>query len=622
MSDKNKEHKKRSIDEIDEELNSILGDLEKIEDEFSEEISEEDTIEEHDDILKEIDKITSDFDRLEQSSSEIKDIISKTKIEEPKSLQNDAKKINSGFDRLQQTSDEMKDLLKKTKTSVDTIETKENYIDKELKKINENDEIVEYIIDKSSEINNRPNLLDGEDITKPQVQPISSKELDQIDKVEKLLNEDTPSKIKFDLSIPIEYNDDKKLDLEPADILDEVVSEKKPDILNIDKSNDTSVKPVDKIEVSKETTRVEKSKEPTRVEISKEPTRVEKSKEPTRVEKSKETTRVEISKEPTRVEKSKEPTRVEKSKEPTREEISKEPTREEKSKEPTREEINKEPTREEKSKEPTREEINKEPTREEINKEPARVEKSKQIDKINNKKRSKSGPRRLKPVKFTHKMKIGVTRFPGTNNENESIRALESFGVSAEIINSFDIDKISNLDGIWIAGGFSYADVLRAGAVASVSDMMKEIKKHSKPILGICNGFQILTESNLLPGSLIPNKSTKFICDWIHVKIPENDSYLSNLAGATLRLPIAHFEGNLYAESLNDVKPYQIAQYSNFKGLIKNSFNPNGSIGNIAGLGKKNIVGMMPHPERASFSYQGSTDGRRIIDAFLREAKR
>ncbi len=586
MSDKNKEHKKRSIDEIDEELNSILGDLEKIEDEFSEEISEEDTIEEHDDILKEIDKITSDFDRLEQSSSEIKDIISKTKIEEPKSLQNDAKKINSGFDRLQQTSDEMKDLLKKTKTSVDTIETKENYIDKELKKINENDEIVEYIIDKSSEINNRPNLLDGEDITKPQVQPISSKELDQIDKVEKLLNEDTPSKIKFDLSIPIEYNDDKKLDLEPADILDEVVSEKKPDILNIDKSNDTSVKPVDKIEVSKETTRVEKSKEPTRVE------------------------------------KSKEPTRVEKSKEPTREEISKEPTREEKSKEPTRVEKSKEPTREEKSKEPTREEINKEPTRVEINKEPARVEKSKQIDKINNKKRSKSGPRRLKPVKFTHKMKIGVTRFPGTNNENESIRALESFGVSAEIINSFDIDKISNLDGIWIAGGFSYADVLRAGAVASVSDMMKEIKKHSKPILGICNGFQILTESNLLPGSLIPNKSTKFICDWIHVKIPENDSYLSNLAGATLRLPIAHFEGNLYAESLNDVKPYQIAQYSNFKGLIKNSFNPNGSIGNIAGLGKKNIVGMMPHPERASFSYQGSTDGRRIIDAFLREAKR
>lgn len=236
--------------------------------------------------------------------------------------------------------------------------------------------------------------------------------------------------------------------------------------------------------------------------------------------------------------------------------------------------------------------------------------------------RKKHNKKKIRKSKgFSKKMKIGVTRFPGTNNEYESIRVLESFGVTAEIINSFEAEKISDMDGIWIAGGFSYADVLRAGAIASTSDLLKEIKKSSKPILGVCNGFQILTEANLLPGSLIPNNSTKFICDWIHIKIPENNSYLSELAGLILRLPIAHFEGNLFARNLDEVQPYQIALYSNYKGLIHSSFNPNGSIGNIAGLGKDNIVALMPHPERASYKHQGSTDGRKIIEAFLMEAK-
>ncbi|MCY3412400.1 MAG: phosphoribosylformylglycinamidine synthase I [Candidatus Heimdallarchaeota archaeon] len=250
------------------------------------------------------------------------------------------------------------------------------------------------------------------------------------------------------------------------------------------------------------------------------------------------------------------------------------------------------------------------------------IRESENVDQSDKKKTKKVNKTTTKKQSFSKSIKIGVTRFPGTNNEYETIRALESFGVSTQIINEFDVDQVEELDGIWLAGGFSFSDVLRAGAIASVSDLMGEIIKQSKPILGVCNGFQILTEANLLPGALIPNTSTKFICDWVHISISENDSYLNELSGTTLRLPIAHFEGNLYADTVEAIKPYTVARYSNFKGLVREAFNPNGSIDNIAGLGKGSIVGMMPHPERASFRYQSSIDGRKIIRAFLGEVKR
>lgn len=231
------------------------------------------------------------------------------------------------------------------------------------------------------------------------------------------------------------------------------------------------------------------------------------------------------------------------------------------------------------------------------------------------KKRSISGR-----TKFSSKLKIGIVKFPGTNNEYETVRALKSFGVEVEIVDSFELKRVTNLDGLWIAGGLSGDH--RGDAIASVSALMKEIIKEDKPILGVSDGFQILTKSNLLPGSLIQNNSTKFICDWVYLTIPENNSYLSDLTGSKVRLPIAHLKGNLQATKLEEVKSNAVALYSNYKGSVQERYNPNGSLGNIAGLGTKSIVALMPHPERASFKFQGSTDGRRIIEAFLHEVKR
>ncbi len=222
-------------------------------------------------------------------------------------------------------------------------------------------------------------------------------------------------------------------------------------------------------------------------------------------------------------------------------------------------------------------------------------------------------------------MKIAVIRFPGTNNEYETLRAIKYHGGNGEIFNYFDeLDKLSNFDGFWLAGGFSYGDVLRAGAIAAKSKMMNEIIKQDKPILGTCNGFQILTEADILPGALIPNEFPRFICKLIHVKIPENDSFLNELQNKVLRLPIAHFEGNLWLDDINQYN--SIAYYSDSNGNIKAdpTINPNGSDKNIAGLASDDgrVVGMMPHPERACLPYHESRDGKLIIEAFLKEVKK
>ncbi len=211
---------------------------------------------------------------------------------------------------------------------------------------------------------------------------------------------------------------------------------------------------------------------------------------------------------------------------------------------------------------------------------------------------------------------IGVIRFPGTNNEWETVRALQSFGVEAKIVEHNQ--QIDDLDGIWLAGGFSYGDVLRAGAIAGASRIMKDISRSGRPVLGACNGFQILTEANLIEGALLPNTTTRFVCKWIYMTITENDSYLNELQGSTLRIPIAHFEGNFWSESTPE---NIVAKYSTRDGDATPRANPNGSMDNIAGLSSSDgrMVGMMPHPERSCFKHQGSTDGRKIIQAFLKE---
>lgn len=216
-------------------------------------------------------------------------------------------------------------------------------------------------------------------------------------------------------------------------------------------------------------------------------------------------------------------------------------------------------------------------------------------------------------------MKFAVIVFPGSNCDNDAYYVVEKhLGLSV----NFVWHKDNNLDGydcIIIPGGFSYGDYLRAGAVARFSNIMEEIKKASikgKLIIGICNGFQILVESGLLPGALITNNSTSFISKNINLQVVNNESiFTSNyVKNETISMPIAHKQGNYYANS------ELLAQLKdNNQIAFKYTNNPNGSCDDIAGIfnDKKNILGMMPHPERAAENILGSKDGIKIFESMI-----
>ncbi len=217
-------------------------------------------------------------------------------------------------------------------------------------------------------------------------------------------------------------------------------------------------------------------------------------------------------------------------------------------------------------------------------------------------------------------MNIAVIRFPGTNNENEAVCALDALdSVKASLVPHFDCERLPEFDAYFLAGGFSYGDYLRPGAVATTETAMEIIERQArtgKKVIGVCNGFQMLTEAGLLPGVLLPNLSTRFICKWIFLKgtLTEN---------RVLRLPIAHFEGRYIVshDTLNEMNVNgQIAlRYTDKHGQPTIPSNPNGSIDNIAGVLNKtgNILGLMPHPERAAFEFLSSTDGHAILRKFL-----
>ena len=216
-------------------------------------------------------------------------------------------------------------------------------------------------------------------------------------------------------------------------------------------------------------------------------------------------------------------------------------------------------------------------------------------------------------------MKFAVIVFPGSNCDNDAYYVVEKhLGLSVDFV----WHKEKNLDGydcIIIPGGFSYGDYLRAGAVARFSNIMEEIKKASikgKLIIGICNGFQILVESGLLPGALITNNSTSFISKNINLQVVNNESiFTSNyVKNETISMPIAHKQGNYYANS------ELLAQLKdNNQIAFKYTNNPNGSCDDIAGIfnDKKNILGMMPHPERAAENILGSQDGIKIFESMI-----
>ncbi len=212
-------------------------------------------------------------------------------------------------------------------------------------------------------------------------------------------------------------------------------------------------------------------------------------------------------------------------------------------------------------------------------------------------------------------MKAGIIVFEGTNCERETLKALKASGFDADYI-WHNRTSIDGYDLIVLPGGFSYGDYLRSGAIARFSPVMKAVEKYVQEkrgiVLGICNGFQILTESGLLPGAFLRNKTGKFICKMVDLEV-ENHSIFGNIE--KLHLYIAHSDGNYTA----DERTVSLLEREN-RILFKYVENPNGSVHSIAGIANKdfNVFGMMPHPERSAMPYHENLDGLKIFDAIRR----
>jgi len=225
------------------------------------------------------------------------------------------------------------------------------------------------------------------------------------------------------------------------------------------------------------------------------------------------------------------------------------------------------------------------------------------------------------------KLKFGVVVFPGSNCDHDSYHVLKHI-LEQETVYLWHKDTdLQNCDVIILPGGFSYGDYIRTGAVAKLSPIMNSVIEFANKggiVFGICNGFQILTESGLLPGALIKNKNLKFICKDVYITAVNEGSLLTkSLEKKTLLTPVAHGEGNYFTddETLKSLeKNNQILfKYSSGTGEISEASNPNGSLMNIAGIMNKegNVFGMMPHPERSSDLQLGKTDGLQIFNSLI-----
>ena len=221
-------------------------------------------------------------------------------------------------------------------------------------------------------------------------------------------------------------------------------------------------------------------------------------------------------------------------------------------------------------------------------------------------------------------MKFGVIVFPGSNCDHDAYHVISKHvGQPVDFIWHRDTN-LAGYDAVIIPGGFSYGDYLRAGALARFSPVMASVKKFAEAggfVLGICNGFQILCEAGLLPGALIRNRDLHFICEHVYVRTETIDTPFTNelQKGAVLQLPIAHAEGNYVCddETLKQLidEDRVVFRYSDKDGNITEASNPNGSRDNIAGIcsRERNVLGLMPHPERACEDLLGSTDGRDLF---------
>jgi len=230
-------------------------------------------------------------------------------------------------------------------------------------------------------------------------------------------------------------------------------------------------------------------------------------------------------------------------------------------------------------------------------------------------------------------MEVGVIVFPGSNCDRDSLWAIEhALEEKARFIWHRETD-LSGVDMVILPGGFSYGDYLRTGAFARFSPIMSAVRKFADRgglVLGICNGFQVLLESGLLRGAMIANEHLRFICRDVHIRVERDDTPFSCELerGRVLRIPVAHFEGNYYAEEsvLKEIEGRNqvLFRYCDADGSVSDEANPNGSANNIAGLLNEtgNVLGMMPHPERASEAILGSADGLLILKSAASNLRR
>jgi phosphoribosylformylglycinamidine synthase I len=217
--------------------------------------------------------------------------------------------------------------------------------------------------------------------------------------------------------------------------------------------------------------------------------------------------------------------------------------------------------------------------------------------------------------------RVGVVVFPGTNCELDVAYAIEQLGGSAELLWHRD-RRLDNADAVVVPGGFAHGDYLRTGAIARFSPVMESVARFAAaggPVVGICNGFQVLTEAGLLPGALQKNAGLSFLCETVECRVETSASALTGLAtpGAVLRLPINHFEGN-YVCDFATIDRLRAED----RIVLRYVRNPNGSVDDIAGICNegRNVVGLMPHPERASDPLLGSADGVVLLRSLLAAA--
>jgi len=223
-------------------------------------------------------------------------------------------------------------------------------------------------------------------------------------------------------------------------------------------------------------------------------------------------------------------------------------------------------------------------------------------------------------------MKIAIIQFGGTNCDLDVLHVLKDvMGLEAETV-WYKQEVLNGFDGVVIPGGFSYGDYLRAGAIAartSIMDSVKKLAAEGKPVMGICNGFQVLTEARMLKGALTTNAYPKFRCHWANLRVETLDTPFTSRfkKGELISLPIAHMEGKFYAEEADlaelDENERVAFRYVDENGKATEEANPNGSVENIAGIVNegRNVLGLMPHPERASEAILGSETGRKLFES-------